>query len=74
MTTHQKEWARGRDDETGPVEEKAARPKQRGNPARGKPNELKAQRPARGRQKAETGKGNRTDVGAARRGAHRDEQ
>jgi hypothetical protein len=57
---------RERDDETGPVADPTERPKQQGNAARGKPNEHKTLRPARGRQKAETWKGNRTDVGEAR--------
>jgi hypothetical protein len=66
MTANQKAWARDRDDETGPIAAKADRPRQRGNPARGKPNEQKVRRPARARQKAATWKGNRTDAGEAR--------
>ena len=64
------EWANDRDDETGPgAELKQDRPKQEGNPARGKENEHKTLQPHRGRQAAATWKSNRVDVGDARRNA-----
>jgi hypothetical protein len=65
-----KEWVRNRDDETGPgPASKREQPEQQGNPARGKENEHKTLQPHRGRQSAETWKGNRTDVGDARKNA-----
>ncbi|MGH2350236.1 MAG: hypothetical protein ACRDJN_01310 [Chloroflexota bacterium] len=65
-----KEWAKDRDDETGPGPElKSERPKKEGNPARGKENEHKTLQPHRARQKAESWKGNREDVGEARKNA-----
>jgi hypothetical protein len=63
-----KRWARNRDDETGPgPATKAARPRKEGNPARGKPNELKADETHRARQTPKSWKANRIDVGAARK-------
>jgi hypothetical protein len=65
-----KEWARNRDDETGPgPETKADHPKMAGNPARGKPNELKADETHRARQTPKSWKGNRIDAGEARKTA-----
>ena len=65
-----KEWAKGRDDETGPgAKTKAARPERVGNPARGKVNELKADETHRGRQTPKSWKGGRVDVGEARKNA-----
>jgi hypothetical protein len=65
-----KEWAQDRDDETGRVAEtKAAQPKMVGNPARGKPNDMKADETHRGRQTPKSEKGDRIDVGAARKNA-----
>jgi hypothetical protein len=65
-----KDWAKGRDDETGPGPDlKAARPNQEGNPARGKPNELKADETHRARQTPKNWKANRIDAGEARKNA-----
>ena len=65
-----KAWAKDRDDETGPGSTtKQDRPKQEGNPARGKPNELKADETHRARQTPKNWKANRIDVGEARKNA-----
>lgn len=65
-----KEWAKGRDDETDPgPETKSERPRQEGNPARGKPNVLKNDSTHRARQTPRSFKDNRIDVGDARKNA-----
>lgn len=63
-------WAKDRDDETGPGSSmKSEQPRQQGNPARGKPNELKADETHRARQVPKNFKAGRTDAGDARKNA-----
>lgn len=65
-----KEWAKGRNDEAERGSKtKADQPERVGNPARGKPNELKADESHRARQTPKSFKGGKIDVGEARKNA-----